>query len=384
MARRRNPERTPPVCRDPAIINSPAFKRWFGDSVVRYGRWPRIVYHGAPDAAAIYREGFRRSPTRGDVFFATDDYATAATYTDAHRAWDYQNADPGIVPLFLSIQNPLIIDAAGASWRHTAQHIDKARRGGHDGVVIYETRDHYSGSSNRTATPVTVYAWFKPEQAKSAATGEVMQLGVGAVRGEAIRGSGPNRGTFDPDDPLLRNPTRKVRGGWQWGKSGKVYKRKADADRQGRAIMATGWRENPDDPRNMGRSGLCYPWAYHYAWDHRPDAVLQHGLITQPLSDPPRREWHAWVVHDGKIKDWQTMEDRQGGKYSGKGYPIPLWRDLFKPQYVEEYWGGELPDAFDHFGHYGPWHGPESVAQENPAPDIAMLARETAARYRGE
>lgn len=33
-------------------------------------------------------------------------------------------------------------------------------------------------------------------------------------------------------------PTRKVPGGWQWGTTGKVYKTKAEADRQGRAVQA--------------------------------------------------------------------------------------------------------------------------------------------------
>ena len=31
-------------------------------------------------------------------------------------------------------------------------------------------------------------------------------------------------------------------GGYQWGKTGKVYKNKAKAERQGRAIYASGWR----------------------------------------------------------------------------------------------------------------------------------------------
>jgi len=45
-----------------------------------------------------------------------------------------------------------------------------------------------------------------------------------------------------------RNPVRKVKGGYQWGSSGKVYKRKTDADKQARAIYASGWREkNPTD-----------------------------------------------------------------------------------------------------------------------------------------
>lgn len=33
-------------------------------------------------------------------------------------------------------------------------------------------------------------------------------------------------------------PTRKVRGGYQWGEHGKVYPTKAQADRQGRAVKA--------------------------------------------------------------------------------------------------------------------------------------------------
>jgi hypothetical protein len=38
-------------------------------------------------------------------------------------------------------------------------------------------------------------------------------------------------------------PVRKVQGGYQWGKSGKVYPTAAQAERQGRAIIASGWRE---------------------------------------------------------------------------------------------------------------------------------------------
>jgi hypothetical protein len=37
-------------------------------------------------------------------------------------------------------------------------------------------------------------------------------------------------------------PARKVKGGYKWGKSGKVYKTKAAAERQGRAIRASGYK----------------------------------------------------------------------------------------------------------------------------------------------
>jgi len=38
-------------------------------------------------------------------------------------------------------------------------------------------------------------------------------------------------------------PVKKVKGGWRWGKSGKVHKTKAAAQRQARAIYASGYKE---------------------------------------------------------------------------------------------------------------------------------------------
>ena len=40
-------------------------------------------------------------------------------------------------------------------------------------------------------------------------------------------------------------PVQKVPGGWRWGQSGKVYPTQAQAERQGRAIYASGYREKP-------------------------------------------------------------------------------------------------------------------------------------------
>lgn len=39
-------------------------------------------------------------------------------------------------------------------------------------------------------------------------------------------------------------PIRKVKGGYKWGKRGKVYPTKKQALRQDGAIYASGWREN--------------------------------------------------------------------------------------------------------------------------------------------
>ena len=38
-------------------------------------------------------------------------------------------------------------------------------------------------------------------------------------------------------------PVHKVKGGYQWGNSGNVYKTKEQAETQGKAILASGWKE---------------------------------------------------------------------------------------------------------------------------------------------
>lgn len=188
-----------------------AFRRWFGQSVVRNADGtPMVVYHGSPDGAGIYAEGFRKSFTRGETFFATDNHAMAASYADAHRAWDYQNAEPGVLPLYLSIQNPLIIEWEGREWRGTEKWIEKARKDGHDGFIARDVLDYYNDNRGRGRTRTgTLFVWFRPSQAKSAATGSVMQSGIGAERGRAIKGSGPNRGTFDPGDANILHGFRR-------------------------------------------------------------------------------------------------------------------------------------------------------------------------------
>lgn len=38
-------------------------------------------------------------------------------------------------------------------------------------------------------------------------------------------------------------PVRKVKGGYRWGSSGKTYATKSAATKQGRAIMASGYKK---------------------------------------------------------------------------------------------------------------------------------------------
>ena len=174
------------------------FYKWFGDSRVTddKGR-PLIVYHGSPDVRGIFSEGFK-ALSRGEVFFATDRYATANSYTDPNRAFDYQNAEEHVIPLYVALKNPTIINANGKHWKETESQVKKAKKDGSDGIIIKNSVDHYINDSRSQSS--TVYAFFNATQAKSALDDAL----VSRTDKKPIAGTGPNNGDFNPGSPNIR------------------------------------------------------------------------------------------------------------------------------------------------------------------------------------
>jgi hypothetical protein len=89
----------------------------------------RPVYHGTPDQRELMARGFDATPQgqrMRDVgewvdvprpAFTTNQRAVARTYADPNRAWDYQNAEPGVLELYRRPGNDAVIDAQGARFR---------------------------------------------------------------------------------------------------------------------------------------------------------------------------------------------------------------------------------------------------------------------------
>jgi len=189
-------------------LQTPEFKRWFGDSkVVDEKGEPLRVYHGtatAPEAFDASRAGSSSThPTAALGFFFTDNPDLAGQFADEIDTTDWPpkrlpQEGANLVPAYLSIKNPMrmtaekwrdVVFRAGANGepgfigygleqvRRWRQKIEAA---GFDGVHVIgdpKYRDSLSpeyGSDNWVA--------FRPEQIKSA---------VG------------NRGTFDPNDPRI-------------------------------------------------------------------------------------------------------------------------------------------------------------------------------------
>jgi GGDEF domain-containing protein len=186
-----------------SAISTPEFKAWFGDSRVtdEEGK-PLVVYK------AMYpRDWTKEKPlfgpvgrTKGGEFPAGEGplievisrpsefpsgnglepgVKIAGFFGDKKTANEFAQAERGssIFPVYLSIQNPFIIDAKGRAagnfqfYKEGQPFRDAIRSGKFDGVIIKNTSDEG-----------TVYVALKPEQIKSA---------IG------------NRGTFDPSNPSI-------------------------------------------------------------------------------------------------------------------------------------------------------------------------------------
>lgn len=146
--------------------DTPEFRRWFGDSkVVDADGQPLVVYHGSTGG------GLSRTTVQNTFF--SDNPAIASGYADPD---EYRpGEEPVVNPVYLRIENPLVVDAEGEAWMRipfegqtvTTDDLAKAaKKRGHDGVIINNVDD---SSTEEVTTPSTVYITLgKAAQFKSA------------------------------------------------------------------------------------------------------------------------------------------------------------------------------------------------------------------------
>jgi GNAT superfamily N-acetyltransferase len=338
--RRRYADPRPPV--NP-IVETEAFKRWFGASQVvdRYGQ-PLVVYHGTPDARGLFlpevstsgQPGFH-TRFRGEAFFATDSVRVANTYADHHRAFDYQAAEPLVVPLYLRIENPLLLEGGGRRWRGTERFVEEARNAGHDGIIIRNSLDDYH--TTPASKPSTVYVFFSPTQAKSAQVG----VPVSRVDRKSLPWAGPNDGSFDLDDSNLRsNPPCTLHKANKQSRFGFMYERdvfdffmehgihisdyeepfEVCVDEHGHMIGAStfGCRHEEDEG--------CLEYSFSVAVD--PDARrsgVARRLVKSIIDQHPGIYLSPWVVNPHMALLLESMGFEADGEWSQDTPYMSLW-----------------------------------------------------------
>jgi hypothetical protein len=146
------------------------FQAWFGSSAaVNDQGQPLRLFHGSPFEIDRFRTGIRET-TEGAAFFTADPDVAAQFATTALEcgANDDEFAAEIIYPVFLSIQNPLVIAASevmsenGHSFDAMKKAVARAKKSGHDGLRILQVPE-FDG-----LPAADQWAAFSPSQIKSA------------------------------------------------------------------------------------------------------------------------------------------------------------------------------------------------------------------------
>ena len=166
-------------------IQSPEFKKWFGDSkIVNEDGSPMVVYHGTnkdfsefsvkqKNDHGYYGEGYYFTPNQSDASFYADLYSTRDVVEGEQSA-------PNVMPVYLSIKNPYVIYKNNFSGPQYADEFTKdLKEKGYDGIIV-RLRDVDDITGNIVADDITEIIAFEPNQIKSS---------IG------------NRGSFDPNSP---------------------------------------------------------------------------------------------------------------------------------------------------------------------------------------
>lgn len=168
-----------------AQTETPEFKRWFGDSkVVDSHGDPLVVFHGtASEFDEFGREHIGKvfGDDKEGFFFTNNvghgDLSSANDY--AKNAGRVSGGDPSVVPAFVSLKNPLIVDDVnrdGFNGRGAVNYLEsvlgktdiiaEAKENGHDGVMVVD-RSMRVGPDGQKG-PENIVIAFHPAQIKSA------------------------------------------------------------------------------------------------------------------------------------------------------------------------------------------------------------------------
>ena len=173
----------------PAVNRDANKAKFLSDSKVK-----DRLYHGTrsdinkfnPSAKAV-TQGGQKVKNTGAMFFS-DNPELASQYTGTakstltgdYHAWPPDSNQGGnVMPVYLNMKNPYVIDAEGQMYHQVEDQIAKAKKMGHDGVILNNVVDASGAGGSLQTTLHNAHIVFEPNQIKSA---------IG------------NRGTYDIED----------------------------------------------------------------------------------------------------------------------------------------------------------------------------------------
>jgi hypothetical protein len=255
-------------------IETSAFKKWFkGSRAVDANGLPLHMFHGTRA-----KSDFSEFDTTFETYF-TSDASVAGGYTDPES----NNGAGRILPVYLSIKNPLVIEGRGAAWNQlphpeggtktTGYIAEWAKENGYDGVHFRDIVDNFGGvPGSAVGKAADVWAIFDPKQVKSA--------------------SG-NNGNFDPEsaDITARTGT---------GRMNLTEGRKAAA-----SVAAQIRRElgvdvkvadyGSDLPRSI-RDALGTPQSIKGAFQRHADGTTEMWIVAGNNAD--RQDMYVTALHE--------------------------------------------------------------------------------------
>jgi GNAT superfamily N-acetyltransferase len=131
----------------------------------QYNDWMELGYSSLPGEDARVRIANDLLDS-GEITRET--YDRLGSYDD--RMYDLgqtkiKDGTPNLTPVYLSLKNPMVVDANGMSWDFVVeQTLQRVDRSVHDGVIFKNVNDNANDSSELATT----YAVFDPENIKSA------------------------------------------------------------------------------------------------------------------------------------------------------------------------------------------------------------------------
>lgn len=200
------------------ITNSPAFRRWFGDSKVTFndGQTPLVMFHGT--SASQDGEAFTMFDTYASNYglmgmggYFTADPGVASSYTSKGRG-----DTPTVYPVYLSIKNPIDMDAVAdpEQWMNEFEGVEEFHEGGDTNESWYRAAEamiSYDGYSRWEGAEVMQNGLI------AMGYDGITHIGGGRIKSDSVRhrvfiafdpqqikSAIGNVGTFDPENVDIR------------------------------------------------------------------------------------------------------------------------------------------------------------------------------------